>query len=71
MIIEECKQQKKTAEATIDLIGNIITKVSQNSQQNNSQTVSNKHDKGIPNEGYIFPEERQKIIDNLRLNIIV
>ena len=39
----------KTAEATGDLNGNKsaskITKVSKNSQQNNSETVTNKHDK--------------------------
>ena len=44
-----------------------ITKVSKNSQQNNSETVTNENDKEIPKERYIFPEERQKIIDNLRL----
>ena len=45
---------------------NIITKVSKNSQQNNSETVTNENDKEIPKEIYILPEERQKIIDNLR-----
>ena len=41
-----------------------ITKVSKNSQQNNSKTVTNENDKEMP-------EERQKIIDNLRSIIIV
>ena len=36
---------QKPAETTSDLIGNKITNVSQNSQQNNSETVTNKHDK--------------------------
>ena len=62
---------QKTAEATVDLIGNKIaekiTKVSKTSQQNNSETVTNEHDKEIPKERYISPEERQKIIDDLRL----
>ena len=62
---------QKTTDATGDLIGNKIadkiTKVSKNSQQNNSETVTNDHDKETPNERYISPEERQKIIDNLRL----
>ena len=62
---------KKTAEATGDLIGNKITnkitQVSKNSQQNNSETVRNEHDKEIPKERYITSEERQKIIDDLRL----
>ena len=54
---------QKTAEATGDLVGNIvavrITKVSKKSQQNNSETV-----KEIPNEKYISPEERQKTVDD-------
>ena len=62
---------KETTEATGDLIGNKsadkITKVSKNSQQNNSETVTNEHDKEIPKERYISPEERPEIIDELRL----
>ena len=46
-----------------------ITKVSKNSQKNNSETVSNENDKEmpkeIPKERYMSPEERQKITDNL------
>ena len=46
--------------------------ISKNSRQNNSETVKNEHDREVPNERYISPEERQKIIDDLRLiNIIV
>ena len=62
---------QKTAEATGDLVGNKIsdriTKVLKNSKQNNSETVANKHDKEILKERFISPEERQKIIDHLRL----
>ena len=36
-------------------------------QQNISETVTNEHDKEIPEERYVSPEERQKIIDELRL----
>ena len=64
-------EYQKAAEATSDLIDNKITKVSQNSPPNNSETVTNEHDKETPKERYISPEERQNIIDNLRLNIIV
>ena len=43
---------QRTAEATGDLngnkIANRITKVSKKSQQNNSETVTNEHDKEIP-----------------------
>ena len=62
---------QKAAEATSDLtvndIADKITKVSKNSSQNNSGTVTNEHDKEIPKERYIFPEEREKFIDDLRL----
>ena len=48
----------------------IKTQVSKHLQQNNSEnseTVTNEHDKEIPKERYISPEEIQKIIDDLRL----
>ena len=41
-------------------------KISKNSQQNNSETATNEHDKEIPKERYISPEERQEIIDELK-----
>ena len=62
---------EKTAEATGDLIGNKIanvvgksydgkiTRVSESPQQNNSETVTNEHDKEIRKERYISSEERQ------------
>ena len=62
---------EKTAEATGNLTGNkIANKIAEflrNSQQNNSETVTNEHDKEIPKERCISLEERQKIIDDLRL----
>ena len=45
-------------------MSNKITKVSKNSQQNNSDRVSNEHDKEMPKERYISPEHRQEIIVN-------
>ena len=60
---------QKTAEATGDLNGNKIddkiTKISRSSPQNNSETVTNEHDKKIPKEEYRSSEGRQKIIDDL------
>ena len=44
-----------------------ITKVSKNLQKNNSETVRNDNDKEIPKKRYTSLEEKQKIIDNLRL----
>ena len=71
MIIE----YKTTEEAADDLIGNEITGVSKNSQQNNSESVTNENDqeilKEISKERYMFPEESKKIIDNLDINIIL
>ena len=57
----------KAAEATGDLIGGKVMGASKSSQQNNSNTVTNGNDKEIPEERYISPEERQKIIDWMRL----
>ena len=48
-----------------------ITKVSKNSKQNYSETVTIENDKEIPKKRYISPEERQKIIDKLIFNITV
>ena len=62
---------QKTSEATGDLFGNKtadrITKVSKMLPQNYSETVTNEHDRKLPKEWYISPEERQKVIDDLRL----
>ena len=38
-------------------IADRITKVSKTSQQINSETVTNEHDKEIPKERYISPKE--------------
>ena len=58
---------QKKSEATGDLIGNKIadriTKVSKTSPLNNSETKEEEK----PRERYISPEQRQKIIDDLRL----
>ena len=48
-------------------ITNRIRNVSNNSHENNLETVTNEHDKEMPKETYIFPEEREEIIDDLRL----
>ena len=70
---------QKAVEATDDLTGNKIakaiaesydskiTKILKNSQQNNSESVTNEHDKEIPKEKYLSSEERQETIDELRL----
>ena len=46
-------------------------KVSKSSPQNNSETVTNVNNNGIPKESCISPEKRQKIIDNLDINMIL
>ena len=65
------EQFKKTAEATsgfiVNKVDDKITKVWKTSPQSNSETVTNDHDKNIPKERYTSPEEREKIIDDLRL----
>ena len=59
-ISKKKKQKKTTEEATTDLIGKKITKVSQNSEENNSETVTNEHDKEIPKEIYIYPLKKDR-----------
>ena len=62
------KNNSRKAEATSYLIGNKITnkitKFSKKSPQNTSETV--KRETEIPRERYISPEERQKVINELR-----
>ena len=53
------------AQINIFKIANRITKVSRLSPQINSETITDEHDKEIPKEKYISPEERQKIIVDL------
>ena len=61
---------QETAEATGDLIGNKIadkvTSVSKKTQNNKSEADSDSL-KDIPRKRYMSPEERQQIIDELRL----
>ena len=63
---------QKRAEATGDLIGNKIAnktaKLSKNSEQNNTETVTDEHQKEILEEKYVSPGEKQEIVDKLRLN---
>ena len=59
-------EYQKTAEATGDLSGrtvaNKIMGVSKNSQQNNSKTVTNEHDKEIPKKDIYLLEKDKKIL---------
>ena len=69
------QKKKKTAEATGDLIGNTITnykyfkyfKITSISKKPASGPHSNAASNEIPKERYISLQERQKIIDELRL----
>ena len=46
-------------------IADKITKISKTLQKKKSETATNEHNKEIPKEGYISPEKRQKVIDDL------
>ena len=61
------KQQKQLVIWLVIKLLTKVTKVSKNSQQNNSETVTNQLVKEIPKKRYISPEERQEVIDELRL----
>ena len=62
---------QKTAEASGDLIGNEIagkiTSVSKKSDANSQMEVGTVSPKDIPKRRFISPEERQQIIDELKL----
>ena len=68
--LQEMHIKRLTADGTGDLIGNQIAnkkmEVSKNLQQNNSEIVTNEHDKGIPKEKYVTPEKMLEIINQLR-----
>ena len=53
---------KETAKATGDLLGNKIADKITAKPHNKDEVIN-----GIPNERYISPKERQKIIDELKL----
>ena len=64
------KEQLQNSRKIVDLIRKRSSDkiaVSRTSPQISSETVTNENDKEIPKERYISPEERQKIIDDLRL----
>ena len=44
-----------------------FTKLSNNSQKNNSETITSEQDKETRKQRYVSPEERPEIIDELRL----
>ena len=50
-------QNQKTSEVTTDLINNKTAKDTQNSEQNNTEIVTNEHDEKIAEERYITPKE--------------
>ena len=59
---------QKTAEASGDLVGYFIAdKITSISKKPASEPHSNASSNEIPKERYISPQERQKIIDELRL----
>ena len=62
---------KKNSRRTFDLIdykiGIRITNFSKNSQQNNSENVTNESDKEMPKKRYIFRKKDRKFVDDLRL----
>ena len=59
---------QKTAEASGDLVGNFIAdKITSIKKNPASESHSNAANNEIPKERYISPQERQKVIDELRL----
>ena len=58
---------QKSAEATGDLIGNKIADKIASISKSRKELHSNENEIEIPKERYISPEQRQQIIDELRL----
>ena len=56
----------KIADSVAKSYDGIITKNPRNSLQNNSETVTNEHNKEIRKLGYFFLKKRQHIMDELR-----
>ena len=69
--LSQKEQFKKIKEATVDSISNKIVDENMNasitSPQNSLQTAKNEHDKKRPRKKDKSPEEKPKIVDNLRL----
>ena len=65
------REIQKTAEPTGDSIGNKtankFAKISDTSQQNNLEIITNEHEKEISKERYMSVKKRQKNMDDLRL----
>ena len=61
--------KKKLKQLVICLVIKLIIELQK--FQNNSEAVTNEHDKEIPKKRYIPSEEKPQIIDNLRSIIIV
>ena len=63
--------ENKISDTVVKSHDSTITKNPKKLKRNSLETVTNEHDKEIPKERYISPKERQKIMDNLDINIIV
>ena len=62
------KQQKQLVTwLVVKFLIKLWKKVSKSLQQNDSGTITKGNDKEIPKERYISPEERQEIINEMRL----
>ena len=53
----------------VNQIADKITKVSRTLSQSSLETIKNEHDKEIPKERYISPEEKQKNIDKINIKV--
>ena len=61
------KHRKQLVISSVIRVLTELLKFEKKSQQNNSEAVRNEHNKEIPKERHISPEERQKNNDDLRL----
>ena len=67
-LVQKKSFKKQLKQLVIDnKIADRITKVTKTLPQNNSETITNEHDKEKSKERHVSPEERQEIIYELRL----
>ena len=68
--MEYQKKKKKIDNKTADVLAKSYETELWKPQKIHNKIITSENDKEIPKERYVSPDERQKIIDNLYVNIV-
>ena len=68
--MEYQKKRKKIDNKTADVLAKSYETELWKPQKIHNKIITSENDKEIPKERYVSPDERQKIIDNLYINIV-